>query len=368
MRGGIRIRSKKLKRNVPIYKQLEAIFAEEILSGVRSPGARFPSEREICEAYGVSVTPVRRALQSLNRRKLVRRRRGSGTFVAEEISGGGPITLVFHKWIELSADPVYRDLLEGVVEGAGSAGLPLVIEQIRDAVPTPEVINGLLARMGEMRSCGALFLGEPEESLLRELSAAGPVLQVGHHLDGDEFGYVGSDVSNGVQLACGTLVESGAKLVAYYDGHGADFDSADLGIVPRQKLDAYVEWCGRSGLDPVRPAGTQELLGLAGAMRSKGDLLGVLAYESLPGAAVVEAAGSVGLRAGRDLVLIAFDNGGRGDTTRPRMSAVKTFSRAMGLRSVEALLSQPAAGSIRETVGAELIRRDTCGEIGHNAL
>ncbi|GAF86055.1 unnamed protein product, partial [marine sediment metagenome] len=86
---------------MPIYRQLEDILEEEIAAKQLAPGTRLPSERELCELYGVSVTPVRRALQDLVDRGLVRRRRGSGTFVADAPAAGGPVTIVFHKWIEL---------------------------------------------------------------------------------------------------------------------------------------------------------------------------------------------------------------------------------------------------------------------------
>lgn len=49
------------------------------------PGARMPSEHQLCSANGVSRVTARSALQELERRHLVRRTRGSGTYAAHRI-------------------------------------------------------------------------------------------------------------------------------------------------------------------------------------------------------------------------------------------------------------------------------------------
>lgn len=69
----------------PAYAQIEERLTEAIAAGDLSPGDRLPPERELSERLGVSRMTLRQALESLERRGLVRRavgRRG-GTFVAE---------------------------------------------------------------------------------------------------------------------------------------------------------------------------------------------------------------------------------------------------------------------------------------------
>jgi GntR family transcriptional regulator len=68
---------------VPHYHQLKELLREEIASGHRPPGARIPSEPELCRVLDVSRTVVRQALGDLERDGLLRRRKGRGTFVAE---------------------------------------------------------------------------------------------------------------------------------------------------------------------------------------------------------------------------------------------------------------------------------------------
>lgn len=67
----------------PLYRQLEIALDAKISSGEWGPGARVPSEPELCRAYQVSRITVRQALASLQRRGLVVRGRGKGTFVRD---------------------------------------------------------------------------------------------------------------------------------------------------------------------------------------------------------------------------------------------------------------------------------------------
>ena len=66
----------------PLYQQLKETLRRQILEGELQPGTLIPSERQLCEQYGVSSTTVRRALQELVRDGLIHRRAGIGTFVS----------------------------------------------------------------------------------------------------------------------------------------------------------------------------------------------------------------------------------------------------------------------------------------------
>jgi GntR family transcriptional regulator len=78
------IESTELNRNsfVPLYYQLAEELKKMLETGACRPGARFPSEREIAEEFGVSRTVIRPALDLLVSDGAIVRIRGSGTFVA----------------------------------------------------------------------------------------------------------------------------------------------------------------------------------------------------------------------------------------------------------------------------------------------
>lgn len=58
-------------------------FEEQIETGEMAPGARFPTEKAITEAFGVSRTVVREAYSRLAARGLLESRRGSGAYVPD---------------------------------------------------------------------------------------------------------------------------------------------------------------------------------------------------------------------------------------------------------------------------------------------
>lgn len=66
---------------VPLYFQIKAHVMEAILAGEYGPGDRLPTEHELCERFGVSRTPVNRALSELAAEGTVLRHRKRGSFV-----------------------------------------------------------------------------------------------------------------------------------------------------------------------------------------------------------------------------------------------------------------------------------------------
>jgi DNA-binding FadR family transcriptional regulator len=73
---------------------------EQLASGELEPGDRLPTEKALCEAYGVSRTVVREAIAALRADRLVVVRQGSGAFVAERVDpdlASEPFTFDKHK-------------------------------------------------------------------------------------------------------------------------------------------------------------------------------------------------------------------------------------------------------------------------------
>ncbi len=68
---------------VPRYYQLQEIIRERIRNGEWAPGSLIPSERELCERYGISRMTARQAISGLESEGLLYREQGKGTFVGQ---------------------------------------------------------------------------------------------------------------------------------------------------------------------------------------------------------------------------------------------------------------------------------------------
>jgi len=67
----------------PLYRQVYGFLVKQIADGSWRPGESLPSEQALAARLNVSQGTVRKALDSLAVEKLVERRQGKGTYVAE---------------------------------------------------------------------------------------------------------------------------------------------------------------------------------------------------------------------------------------------------------------------------------------------
>ncbi|MGL4325397.1 MAG: GntR family transcriptional regulator [Beijerinckiaceae bacterium] len=68
---------------LPLYKQVRAALVQRLLDRTWPPGHALPSEMELAAEIGVSQGTVRKALDEMAAERLVVRRQGRGTYVAE---------------------------------------------------------------------------------------------------------------------------------------------------------------------------------------------------------------------------------------------------------------------------------------------
>lgn len=69
---------------IPLYHQLADIILAKIRAGEYPLGSRIPSEHQLAELYRIGRPTARQATDLLVRRRILVRRRGSGTFVRED--------------------------------------------------------------------------------------------------------------------------------------------------------------------------------------------------------------------------------------------------------------------------------------------
>ena len=67
----------------PLYRQVYDIVVRRVAEGSWRPGEALPSEQSLARELGVSQGTIRKVLDSLTAEKLLQRRQGKGTFIAE---------------------------------------------------------------------------------------------------------------------------------------------------------------------------------------------------------------------------------------------------------------------------------------------
>ena len=72
------------KSPIPLYRQLADILLTDIRSGKYPSGSRIPSENRLAVRYGIGRPTARQATDLLVRKRMLIRKRGSGTFVCKD--------------------------------------------------------------------------------------------------------------------------------------------------------------------------------------------------------------------------------------------------------------------------------------------
>src|SRR5690606_3592073 len=102
-------------------QQVQTKLLEAINSGIYPPGSMLPSERVLCETFGVSRVSVREALAGLAATGLIDIQQGKGTFVRKRVADeyAGPFGL----YIEAHRDELAELLqVRGALDGLAAAG------------------------------------------------------------------------------------------------------------------------------------------------------------------------------------------------------------------------------------------------------
>lgn len=72
------------KKGLPISFQLQEIFQDNIDEGIWKRGEQIPTEKNLCDLYGVSLITVRKALKQLEIEGIIERFQGKGTIVVDK--------------------------------------------------------------------------------------------------------------------------------------------------------------------------------------------------------------------------------------------------------------------------------------------
>ena len=165
---------------VPFYFQLAKILEQKIVTGRWPSGEQLPSEPQMCKHYSVSRTTIRQALARLERRSLISRQAGRGTFV-ESTQPGLWLLQASEGFFQVEVDRSGRTVSSRIIRSeraplpdwactalqlpASSNGATLERLRSIDGLVALYVVNHLPERIAD----AALSIVNPDESLYRRL-------------------------------------------------------------------------------------------------------------------------------------------------------------------------------------------------------
>jgi len=326
---------------MPRYMQVKLALRREIVEGPLAPGALLPSERLLCERFGVSNITVRRALRDLVHDGLIYRENGVGTFVASRMRKLR-VALVFHGFEEEGWRR--RSQMFGAL--IGSVGQILWEQEctfsITDVLTEKSLLDVLESIINEQTFDGILLrtASDPSAAAIDMLSAHSfPYVVVKKRVPGRRANCVVFDNRQSARIAITHLLELGHRRIGCILGprNSTTFrDRADgyVDALTEWGLSVNDEWL-RFGSSTFEDAGYEEgaaLLDLPAPPTA------VLVAADLMIQGVYQAVKDRRRRIPRQVALVGFDEAGFGERYHPPLTALSTTEFDLGRASAQLLL------------------------------
>jgi DNA-binding LacI/PurR family transcriptional regulator len=227
----------------PLYQQLRQELFARIRRGEFAAGDLLPSENQLCDEYGVSLTTARRALLELVKEGVVRRRAGVGTMVAPRVRAANLTLVSIHDlgdaWRRISS--AMGELVAGIGELAWQRSSSFSMSGF-DEEGAEEHLRALV----EARTTDGVLLrvsNDIREEYLDILENAGmPYVVIKRQFPRRALNCVISNDVLGARLATEHLLEQGHKRIGFVCA------KASLSLT-QERLIGYRDALKAAGLD-----------------------------------------------------------------------------------------------------------------------
>jgi DNA-binding LacI/PurR family transcriptional regulator len=206
--------------NKTYYERIYNDLLDNIVSENLKIGSKIPSERELCEEYGVSRITSKRALELLADQGYISRFPGKGSFVTAATGGRNPGQSRFIGLIIPNFNDAFGTVLVYEIEkNCASLGYHLILKRTRDSVAEETAAINDLKEMGV---AGILFVpihGEYYSAEVLDLIMKKKALVfLDRTLSGLAVPSVCSDNIAAAEQGTGYLLRLGHRNIAFYSG------------------------------------------------------------------------------------------------------------------------------------------------------
>lgn len=319
--------------------RLANTLRDAIRRGEYAPNQAIPSERQLCETFGVSRSTVRRALRMLEEQGIAQRIPGSGTYVRSAPASQTERNLL-GLIVPTLTNPYYGELAEAIEQEVTARGYDLLLGRSNY---TSQDEGAYLMRLAENRAVmGVLIVPNPEDPPLeayRFLSQAKPLVLVSRPLPEVSADAVYSDRLEGGRRLVQHLIEQGHRQIAYVRGtpplrdahhEGYLLGMREAGLEVDPELFVSLEM----GHEQAGEQGTRILL-------SKGrPFSAIFARNDFTAVGVLRALNTAGLNVPGDIAVVGYDNTRLSAHLQPPLTTIDNSVREMGRLAAQFLLDR----------------------------
>ena len=328
----------------PKYQALSERLRQMIADGMIAEGSALPTENELAARYGISRQTVRQAIAQLEQDGLVRRMRGSGTYVRHgpRKSAGVRLVNVITTYI---TDYIFPSIVRGAESVFSDNGVLMTLSATYNQTETE---RSLLERALKQGTDGLLIEGtqtalpNPNIALYEELRRRNiPFVMInGFYPELISCTRVLMDDETGGAAAANYLIDRGHKRI------GGVFKSDDMqGCLRHRGFRGALENAGLRSSDesllwfstPMRDAFFDDpRLPFYRALPS---LSAVACYNDQTAVRLIDKAREMGLSVPENLSVISFDDSALASVCLPRLTTLGHQKEALGRLAAQKLIA-----------------------------
>jgi GntR family transcriptional regulator, arabinose operon transcriptional repressor len=358
----------------PRHRQIYEAFRARIDSGELEPGEKLPTEAQLMQHFAVSRTTVSRALRDLEMQGLVRRRRGSGTYVREQTTTTDQLDLSFFvPWVESGAGLPYVEGLihQHLADLAGRHSSTLSLQSLADGRQFEDrVFNAVETVIG--RGVDGVFYYAAELSgeqmqlnraVVDRLVAAGIRIvlidrEIVRYPGRSEFTRVGYDNRRGGFLLAEHLIQMGCERIAFVG-------IPEVSTAVADRLAGYHEAHRMYGLTPdsalIRMADEIDLTeAFCHELVSQGKPDAIIGKMDRFAALIGRHLMALGFRIGQDIKLAGFDDDPIAELLPVPLTTIRLPVHEFAQTAYEAMVNQRTLSDVEArqiVIDTELIVR-----------
>ncbi len=357
------------RENQPKYRAVYDALLRAIRRGEYTAGSRLPTESELLAEFNVSRITVIRALRDLEAAGIVRRRRGSGTYV----QGPQPAALACMGVIFPPLEPgsIFSTVHQVLARESQKLGWQLLFHEITDT-DSPQAATDILDHLFKGPVRGLLYLPLPVTANCAQINEAVgrqcqtrkiPLILLDrdiHHLhDRSRFDVVGSDNELGGFLVGQHLINRGCRRILFFTD-------------AREHPTAEARWEGVRSAVAHSPAiwcdicsGDGDDSAYVAAMLAKHRPDGIACVNDMTAAKVMRTLLRQGLKIPQQIKLTGFDDTSTAALLAIPLTTVRQSAEGMAIQATNLMrqrLERPDLAAMTVSIACSLVIRDSTSD------